>query len=90
MFPFHLASKGNGQFKCNSRAEQRDPWNPQSVVGLLQAWHQAAKCYTFQSMWCPPNLQLPDSFTTVLVRKEKGGVEGKEVRKPTEFKGVCF
>ena len=51
------------------------PWSPQAAVGLLQAWHQAAKCYTFQSMWCPPKLQLPDSFTlvpaTVLVRKEK-------------------
>lgn len=35
------------------------PWSPQAVVGLLQAWHQAAKCYTFQSMWCPPKVTTP-------------------------------
>lgn len=42
-----------------AKGEQRDPWNPQSIVGLLQAWHQAAKCYTFQSTWYSPNLHLP-------------------------------
>lgn len=39
-------------------------------IKLLNATH-------FRACGIPLNLHLPDSFTTVLVRKEKGGVEGK-------------